>query len=154
MIMPRLMRRVACLSIVLVLNLVVWDLCLAAGAAEKPDSLNAQMPGEAIPAADSSASRRSAGDPTATSPTTAGPTTTDTSALKIAPPAGEASMIRLYDSDLPDSEEGANSTAPIYRKWWFWSVIGGALVTAMIIGAGGEEEAGPDLPGFPGPPER
>lgn len=128
--MPRLKRAAACMSAILVFNLSVWDACLAFGeSAEKPDSLNAQAPPSAVSAPDSSA-------------------------LKMTPPRPETKAVRLYGEDLPDNKGEVNQTAPVYRKWWFWSIAGGALVTAAIIGAGAGEEAGPDLPDFPNPPER
>jgi hypothetical protein len=124
------MRLGACISIALVLNLSIWDFCVAlSGSTEKPDSLDAQTPPGAV-------------------------STPDSSALEITPPTIETKAIRLYDGDLSDNEGDTNQAAPVYRKWWFWSIIGGALVTAAIIGAGGGEEARPDLPDFPGPPER
>lgn len=141
------MRPGAGLCVILVLNVAVWDFCLAAGG--RPGPINTETPGEAVPAADSSAANQAAPNQSASDPAVADP-----SAPGIVPPAGETGVTRLYDSDLPGSQGGPDLTVPIYRKWWFWSIVGGALVTAMIVGARGEEEAGPDLPNFPGPPER
>lgn len=133
--MPRLTRPAACVAVALVVNLSAWDLCLAVGGStEKPDSLDTQVPQGAVLAGDSSAA--------------------DPSEFGVAPPASEASTVRLYDGDLFGDRGEAPERTPVYRKWWFWSIIGAALVTAAILGAGGEEEATPDLPDFPDPPNR
>lgn len=128
--MPRLTRRGALVSVALVLNLSAWDFGAAlGGAAEKPDSLGVQAPQDSVSAADSLA-------------------------REIAPPATKPEAVRLYEGDLSDGQGNANRTAPVYRKWWFWSIVGGVLLSAAVIGAGRGDEARPNLPDFPDPPER
>jgi hypothetical protein len=140
----------------LVLNLAVGDACLvAASTAARDEEVREVPPGQ--PPADSAAVAPSA-TPTATPP------------LGISPPhdfrqrgqgdeaaiLGGAPIVQHTDTDV-GAETGApgeGRKAPIYKRWWFWTAVGGVVATAVLIAAGGKDETTPDLPDFPNPPAR
>jgi hypothetical protein len=40
------------------------------------------------------------------------------------------------------------ASPPVYRRWWFWTAIGGAVVTAVLVGAIAPNVGGSDrMPG-------
>jgi hypothetical protein len=156
-------RLLALISIGLTLNLTALDTCLlAGGAADAP----AEAPDRSTPV-EPPANQPSSGPPSA------GQTPPDSTAaalpMGITPPHDfrqrEGSDQIMITGGAPgagsgsqtDAEAGApegSSKAPFYRRWWFWTAVGGAIATAVLIGASGGDEAPPNLPDFPNPPER
>jgi hypothetical protein len=128
-------RPLACLAVALALNLATWDLRPAFGqSGEEPDSLNGPALVDTVSAEETS---------TPSSP-----------AIQLPAFVPEARPMGLAGEDSRQHDQAAGRKAPLYRKWWFWSIVGSTLVTAAIIGAGGGDEARPDLPDFPDPPEK
>jgi len=56
-------------------------------------------------------------------------------------------MTKSSDTPVPKK-------APVYKRWWFWTLAASAVAAAVVLGAAGAEESRRDLPDFPNPPER
>ena len=135
----------AWLFILLVLNLVAFDACLWAfttGETEEAGRARPPVVGEQEGAADSLDASPEASPVPAAVP--GGPA--------IAPPSSRDQLI--FENRDGSVGKPARSHAPIYKKWWFWTVAASVAATAVVLSVGGAEESRRDLPDFPNPPER
>jgi hypothetical protein len=57
--------------------------------------------------------------------------------------------------EIPEAGMGADAQGkqtPVYRTWWFWATVGGAIATVAVLALiGGDSDEG--LPDFPDPPD-
>jgi hypothetical protein len=122
------------MSMVLVLNLSVSEICLAVDTlADKPDSTSTKADIKPAEGAESGT-----GHP--------------------APAASDKDQIIDTDLQQGEDQQAENPNVPVYKKRWFWAAVGGVLlvtVIALASGAGGGgEKTRNDLPDFPEPPQR
>jgi len=124
-------RFVALISIVLVLNLAICDLALAANGSEaRPDS---SLTNPKVPAM-----------------LPEGSLARDESLVT----SGDSLASDSDNQANKGQQEGARGV-PIYKKRWLWATAGGVLLIALVaLAAGAGEKTESDLPGFPEPPQR
>ena len=136
-------RMVAWLFILSVVNLAAvdpWALASAGGLAQmdgEPAGEPAGAPAGEVDAPDSLASPRDPGQEAVTAPSEP----FDHLILTDRGPA--------IGSDTP-----ASKGAPVYKRWWFWTVAASAVAAVVVLSATRAEEPRKDLPDFPNPPDR
>jgi hypothetical protein len=151
LVKPARIRWLAAISVALVLNLCLQDVCRATpvsgGACEAVQVTEiAAVPPVGIAAWAAAAWYK-----------------TRTAAGSVEPgPAQSYEPARLTfdteDTDQPETPEAEPSEAaegghPVYKTWWFWAAVGGAAVVVAILAAIGGD-SGEDLPDFPDPPDK
>jgi hypothetical protein len=70
--------------------------------------------------------------------------------VRLVPVADEAA--RLADADAATQFETAEASDPLWKKWWLWAAVGGAVALAVIVGVAVAVAGGDDPQGFPVPP--
>ena len=133
-------RIIASLFVVLVMNSVALDPCILASESGQTAPTDAELPEAPAGTADvpdSLASPQGAGGEAFTAPSR---------------PFDQ--LILTGQGAAKSSDTPARKGAPIYKRWWFWTVAGSAVATAVILSVAGAEESRKDLPDFPNPPDR
>jgi hypothetical protein len=163
LVKPARTRWLAVISVALVLNLCLQDVCPATPVSGRAsDAKPASGPGgacEPVPVTEIAAV-----PPVGIAAWAAAAWyKTRTAADSVEPgPAQSYEPARLTfdteDTDQPETPEAEPSEAaegghPVYKTWWFWAAVGGAAVVVAILAAIGGD-SGEDLPDFPDPPDK
>lgn len=153
------MRILASASVALVLNLCLQDACRAtpaSGAGASEDSNAAAEGGQftelaAVPPVGTTAWAAAAWYQAQA----AARSSAESPAQSSAPARLGVNTEGEDTPEIPEAElgEGAQGKhTPVYRTWWFWATVGGALATVAVLGAIGGG-SGEGLPDFPDPPD-
>jgi hypothetical protein len=93
---------------------------------------------------------RSASVPAVTTPPPVAPPALPPKSLAMAHDPGKSptSPNVLRTDGGPGAESGQGEARPIYKKWWFWAVVGGAVASAVVIGVVTGHKSDPSCAGL------
>ncbi|MEA2696960.1 MAG: hypothetical protein QOI66_1231 [Myxococcales bacterium] len=109
-----------------------------------PVAYNQPPPGALAPAG----IRPAAVQPVTTPPPVAAPALPPQSLAMAHDPGKSAASSNVLRTDAGPGSDSAADGRPIYKKWWFWAVVGGAVAGAVVIGAVAGHKGDPSCDGL------
>jgi hypothetical protein len=86
--------------------------------------------------------------PVTTPPPVAAPTLPPQSLAMAHDPGKSAASSNVLRTDAGPVSDSAADGRPIYKKWWFWAIVGGAVAGAVVIGAVAGHKSDPSCDGL------
>jgi hypothetical protein len=161
LVRPALMKLLVSASVALVLNLCLQDACRAAPAAGAgtcagPDAVAEGSPIvelAAVPPVGTTAWAAAAWYKAQADARSSAESPAESSApARLSVRTEGEDALEIPEAEDGEDDQGGGTDTPVYRTWWFWAAIGGAIAAVAVVGLiGGDSSEG--LPDFPDPPD-